>query len=260
MKTYKQLEKEAFHVHTFRCKHAGDEPDEAYVQKAIELSAARIVFTDHSPFPGNRFLNRMEIEDLPEYIRSMKHLKEKYSGRIEVVCGLEADYLPSFSSYYRELSEMEGMDLLILGQHFYEKPDGHPSYEDTDRSQEAKGICEAIVQGMETGLFCVLAHPDRTFKRGKDFGEEEIECSEQIIRTAQKYNVYLERNYSSMNRKRNYWPEFWKLVPPSAGVVWGIDAHSVKELEQGWKGLYETLERREKQNENSILDSEDAPV
>ena len=201
MNPYKQIEKEAFHIHTCRCKHAGDEPDEAYVQKAIELGAPRIVFTDHCPFPGNRFRNRMDMEELPEYIESMNGLKEKFADKIEILCGLEVDYLPSYAAYYRMLAEMPGLDLLILGQHFYENPDGRPSYEDEDRSHEAPGLCEAILQGMETGLFSVLAHPDRAFKRGKIYGDLERAYSERIIRTALWYGICLEQNYSSILRR-----------------------------------------------------------
>ncbi len=34
------------------------------------------VFTDHCPFPENPFRGRIEIEQLPEYILSMKQLKK----------------------------------------------------------------------------------------------------------------------------------------------------------------------------------------
>lgn len=101
MNLYKQIEKEAFHVHTYRCKHAGDEPDTAYVEKAIELGAPRIVFTDHCPLPGNRFRNRMDMEQLPEYIESLSRLKDRYADKIEILCGLEVDYLPSFDAYVK---------------------------------------------------------------------------------------------------------------------------------------------------------------
>ena len=65
---HKPVDKEIFHVHTYRCKHASDEDDEAYVKTAVELGAKRIVFTDHAPFPGNPFDHRMQYEELPEYI------------------------------------------------------------------------------------------------------------------------------------------------------------------------------------------------
>ena len=87
MDRYIPLKNEIFHVHTHRCKHAGDEPDEAYINKAIEIGAPRIVFTDHAPFPGNPFGNRMNIEDLPEYEEAMNELKAEFAGKIEILSG-----------------------------------------------------------------------------------------------------------------------------------------------------------------------------
>ena len=65
---------ELFHVHTYRCKHASNEIDEEYVLKAIQMKATDIYFTDHAPFPGNPFGNRMNIEQLDEYISSIEQV------------------------------------------------------------------------------------------------------------------------------------------------------------------------------------------
>lgn len=39
---YKPIQNEVFHVHTWRCKHAGDECDREYVDRAVMLGADRI--------------------------------------------------------------------------------------------------------------------------------------------------------------------------------------------------------------------------
>lgn len=85
-----------FHVHTYRCIYAEDVSNELYIKKAIELGADRITFTDHAPFPGNIFHNRMEYEQLPEYVNTLRQLKRKYEGQIIVRTGLEIEYLPGF--------------------------------------------------------------------------------------------------------------------------------------------------------------------
>ena len=65
-----------FHVHTRRCKHGSEETDEILVKKAISLGAKRITFTDHVPFPENPFGNRMDFEELEEYLDSLEKLKK----------------------------------------------------------------------------------------------------------------------------------------------------------------------------------------
>lgn len=231
----KPIPHELFHVHTHRCKHAGSAEDYEYVEKAIELGAPRIVFTDHAPFPGNPFGNRMDIEELPEYVSSINALKDKYANQIEVVCGLEIEYLPGFHNYYEELRKMPGIDILIIGQHFYEHEPGKYSFLDEDKSEEYIGLCNAIIQGIETGLFDVAAHPDRAFRRRKEFGESEKEISLKLIEAAKNNGVFLEKNYSSTKRKNQYKKEFWELVPGDVLTLHGVDAHSVRELEEYWE-------------------------
>lgn len=228
---YQPLDNEIFHVHTKRCRHAGDDEDFRYVESAINLSADRIVFTDHAPFPGNPFRNRMEMDELPEYVAAMKALKKEYAGRIEVLFGLEIEYLPGFQAYYQELHASKDFDLLMIGQHFFENEDGSFSFSDADKSEEFKGLSAAIVQGIETGLFDVVAHPDRIFRRCKYWDSELMRASYDIINAAAKHQVLLEKNFTSQQRKNQYWQPFW-VRAAGKPVLEGYDAHSVAEMEQ----------------------------
>ena len=204
---YKPVNNEIFHVHTRRCKHAEDVEDEVYVKKAIELGANRIVFTDHAPFPGNPFGNRMDYEELPEYIDTLRFLKNRYQGKIEIFCGLEVEYLLSFDSYIKELKESGDFDVLILGQHMYELIDRpmHWSFELEDKSREHEFLAEAMINGINTGYFDVVAHPDRIFRRCKDWTKTCNHIAYEIGVSAARASMPLERNFSSMQRKKQCW-------------------------------------------------------
>ena len=39
-----------YHTHTFRCGHAENVPDEAYLQRAIEQGFTVLGFSDHTPW------------------------------------------------------------------------------------------------------------------------------------------------------------------------------------------------------------------
>lgn len=228
---YQPIDNEIFHVHTKRCKHAGDDEDYKYVESAINLQADRIVFTDHAPFPGDPFRNRMEMEELADYIDSMKALRKEYGGQIEVLFGLEIEYLPKFQTYYRELYDAKNFDLLMLGQHFYENEDGSYSFQNEDKSEEFKGLSAATVQGIETELFDVVAHPDRIFRRCKEWNTAMMGASYDIINAAAKHQVLLEKNFTSRRRKNQYWPPFW-VRAAGKPMLTGYDAHSVEEMEE----------------------------
>jgi len=156
-----------FHVHTYRCGHAENILDETYITRAIELGANSITFTDHAPFPENPFGSRMAFSELPEYISSLVELKGRYKEIIDVKIGLEIEYLPSFKAYYHELSENENIDLLMIGQHFFEIEPGKYSFSYPEVCPEYIGCLSAITEGINTGLFQVVAHPDRAFRKIK---------------------------------------------------------------------------------------------
>lgn len=231
-KKYTAVDNEIFHVHTFRCKHAEDIADSAYVEKAIELNAPRIVFTDHCPFEGNKIPYRMNYEELDDYVESISNLKKEYADKIEVLCGLEIEYLPSHHDYYKKLRESGKFDLLIIGQHFFEYNDGHLDIYDKDRSKAYMGICDATVKGIRTGLFDVVAHPDRAFRKKESFDNIAQFYAKKVIDAAVKENMYLEKNYTSMSStaEKFYWEEFWNMVPPNGKILYGYDAHYINEM------------------------------
>lgn len=222
-----------FHVHTFRCKHAENVPDETYVKRALELRAGDIWFTDHAPFPGDPFGLRMAYEEFPEYLDTLSALREKYAGQIRVHIGLEIEYFEQFADYYRELYENPAIELLLLGQHMaavgLERYSFSLPKEELDE-KEAQYLVKALVQGMNTGYFQVCAHPDRSFRRRKEWSPELEELSKELIHAAQVNHVTLEHNLSSMRTPHHYWEEFWALVPGEVSTIVGCDAHKVSEL------------------------------
>lgn len=78
-----------FHVHGYRCRHATDERKIEYIEKAIELDASQIIFTDHAPFPKNPFNYRTDMDELQDYVKTLHILQKKYADMITVKTGLE---------------------------------------------------------------------------------------------------------------------------------------------------------------------------
>lgn len=232
------MNKRIFHVHTFRCGHMRDEEREtAYIEKAIELGATEIFFTDHAPFPGDEFRNRMKINELPEYVSTLQKLKQEYADRIDVKIGLEIEYLPNFHKYYEQLRDSGNFDTLLLGQHFSLLPDGRYSFQDREKVVEARVLADGIIEGMESGFFQVVAHPDQIFRRCKEWDEETENIAREIIECAARTGVILEQNISNMQgkkKKRAYRPEFWAELPAGVRTIYGLDAHSMEELEENY--------------------------
>lgn len=233
-----------FHVHTYRCGHASSELDIAYVEKAIELGATQIIFTDHCPFPENPFPWRMDYEMLSDYVSMLKRLKAEFKEKIEVKIGLEAEYFPSYDWYYKKLLESGDFDLLILGQHIYEHEDGSFGYTDIDKEAEVRGFMEATVQGMRSGYFQVVAHPDRPLDRIELWDENADKIAKTIAETALENGVVLEQNITSMERGYQYKPEFWKNISNKIQTVYGLDAHCVEDMATYYKRAKELIKNK----------------
>ena len=115
------------HVHsTF--SDGADEP-ETIVLKAIELGFSRIGISDHSYVKGAEEWC-MKADALPAYKAEISRLKEKYRGKIEVLCGIEQDI-------YSELPA-PGFDYVIGSVHFIREGDSMiPIDESADILQDA---------------------------------------------------------------------------------------------------------------------------
>lgn len=78
-----------FHVHT-NFSDGNNSPEEM-VQKALSLGFCTLGFTDHSRMDDGRDWG-MTREGTEAYYQELHRLKEKYSGRIELLCGIEQDF------------------------------------------------------------------------------------------------------------------------------------------------------------------------
>lgn len=225
--------RDIFHIHTYRCGHAEMLSDEEYIKKAIELEADSISFTDHAPFPHDPFGNRMKYSELVEYLDTLHSLKLKYKGKIDIHIGLEIEYIPSFDAYYKDLTTNDKLEFLMLGQHFCELENGkylfHLDKKHINRNEYI--LCgQSICEGIDTGYFDVVAHPDRIFRK-KVWDTSCDVVAKKIIETAKENNVLLEKNYSSMANENYYRNEFWNLAS-GVSIIYGYDAHSVEEMER----------------------------
>lgn len=93
-----------------------------------------------------------------------------------------------------------------------------------------------MIAGMETGLFQVVAHPDQIFRRMKKWNAEMDAISKEIKECAASTGVLLEKNISNMleRKKRVYRKEFWEELPDKLQIIYGVDAHSVTEMEENF--------------------------
>ena len=76
-----------------------------------------------------------------------------------------------------------------------------------------------------------MAHPDRYFHSMNNWTEEDEQFKEQIFLLAKEKNIKSEKNLS-VYEKNGYNMNFWGNMPEEIQLIYGLDAHSLKDMER----------------------------
>ena len=226
-----------YHTHTSRCGHA-EGTDRQYAQAALDAGVRFLGFSDHTPYdffdsqPRNRPM-RMMPEELPEYVGSVRALREEYRGRMEIYAGVEAEYYPRYFSRLLELLRENGIEYMILGQHFLENEiDGSYAGIPTDREDVLDRYVSQTAEALQTGLFTYFAHPDLIRFTGDD--RIYTRHIRRLCRAAKDAETPLEINLLGVLEDRHYpTPRFWQIAAEEGNqVILGRDAHKPEHFRQ----------------------------
>ena len=190
------------HTHTYRCNHASGD-DREYVEAAIKAG----------------------MKTLAEYVESLRALKKEYRDDIEILIGFETEYYPETFDKFRDFIAGLDLDYMIMGQHFIHNEYDVPGYRASDPScEDARQYVEQTLEGLRTGLFTYIAHPDILRHSDPVFYRELMKeyCSQ-----LKEMDIPIEYNILGYRNKKWYPnPLFWQVAAETGNkVVLGYDAH-----------------------------------
>ena len=217
-----------YHTHTTRCGHAlGSERE--YIENAIENGFQTLGFSDHGPYVepvGFLKGHRVPIELTAEYFSTIRALKKEYEKDIRILCGVELEYYPETHAAEMAFLKEFQPDYLLLGQHFVGvEKDGVRSHAG-GLDERLTAYVSQVLEGLATGDFLYLAHPDMA---GYNYSDEAIEREYlRLCEGAKALDIPLEINLLGVRDHRWYPDE--RLFKIAAGVgnkvVFGLDAHT----------------------------------
>ena len=229
------------HTHTHRCHHAQGS-DREYVEAAIKAGIQVLGFADHCPqfFPTDYYSTfRMRPDAAEEYAASIRALAQEYQKDITILLGFETEYYPEIFEELHTLVRQLGCDFLIMGQHFIDNEYDRESFYASDPSRaDIDRYIEQTLEGLRTGAFTYIAHPDIMGFREEDRAYYRMRMRG-FCEKLRQMNIPVEYNLLGVrNRKWYPNPVFWE-VAAEAGcpTVLGYDAHSPEMLLD--KALYE---------------------
>ncbi len=218
-----------YHTHTPLCHHAIGTVRE-YIESAINAGIKKLGFSDHAPqFYDGNFVSfmRMLPSDAEGYVKEVRALAEEYKSDIEIFLGFEAEYYPPVFSKLKYFCRENGIDYLILGQHCLknEPLNEWSSAPWTDKAKLTQYVDE-VLEGLSTGSFSYLCHPDvfRYVGEDEDFYHSE---NRRLCEGAKKLGIPLEINILGLMTNRHYPSDRFYKIAKSVGndVILGIDAH-----------------------------------
>jgi histidinol-phosphatase (PHP family) len=220
-----------YHTHTVRCRHARG-TERAYIEEGISNGLQVLGFSDHAPYlfndpDGYYSTMRMHPGELYDYCDTLLQLREEYKDEIQILIGLEMEYYPAhFQRTLNWLKEFP-LDYLILGQHFLgnEKGDRYCGGR-TDSETQLKRYVDQVIDGLHTGCFTYLAHPDLPAFTGSDevYGRHMT----RLCKALRKLDIPAELNLLGLMQGRAYPdPRFWAIAAETGcRCILGCYAHT----------------------------------
>ena len=231
------LEKETmianYHSHTTRCRHAQGSERE-YVENAIARGLKTFGFSDHTPqwFPGSYYSTmRMFPEQLEDYCQTVRALREEYAGKLEIPLGVEVENYPDIFDELMLRLRDAGIEYMLLGQHWIGNEEGEPySGRATEDIRQLERYCNQVIDGMYTGLFSYVAHPDLLHFVGSARAYEQQ--MRRLCKASVATDTPLEINLLGILTRRNYPNDtFWQIAAEEGcKTVLGIDAHTPEQI------------------------------
>lgn len=232
-----------FHTHTYLCGHAeGWIPD--YVEAATRVGCRALGFSDHCPYPAGDSRCwpeiRMTADEAEFYVNGIRLAAS--GSDFPIYVGFECEYDKRYYSWYKD--ELRGRwqaDYLVFGPHWVANQKDFPYVPTVTTKKEVHAYFDGVIEGIESGLFNFVAHPDLIMASGRDWSDDLAACFSHVIDAAMAHNLPLEINglgncrtaVKSREGIRQPYPyyKFWELVKEKgATVVCNADAHRPQDM------------------------------
>ena len=259
-----------FNLHTHSIYSDGKSQPREIVEEAVRQGLTTLGFSEHSPLP---FDNNFSVKEanMPKYVAEIAQLKAEFKDKIDIYCGLEADYLTGVSEPFAVTKEKYHLDYLIGGVHlvgqsanpdeiwFIDGPkwevydEGLQKFFDGDIRRAVRRFFEQSNEMIENEPFDIIAHFDKIkmHNRERYFREDELWYRKLALETLdliREKGLVMEINTRGIYKKRynGFYPSPWLMEEACKMHIPAIisaDAHHFSEITLEFATAEEALKK-----------------
>ncbi|MCH5586067.1 histidinol-phosphatase [Shimazuella sp. AN120528] len=235
------------HTHHERCGHAVGNLED-YIKSAITYGLQVIGISDHSPFFGSEEDHvkpwvAMAKSEFPNYVSEVLRLKEIHKDKIEILLGIESDFISEFSDLYRNTFAKYPFDYIIGSIHrtgginifIKERWEG---LSEVDYLKEKEIYYELIQQSVKSNMFDILGHIDAIKARFPYFSQIKTDTVDQTLKLITSHDVAIEVNTSGKTKDCGGWYPSNDILEKACfygvKVTFGSDAHEPERVADDW--------------------------
>jgi len=243
-----------YHMHTPRCNHAIGEVRE-YAEMAVQRGLKEIGMSDHSPMPdGFDAAWRMDIAELPSYLREVECVREEFASELIVRVGLEADFHPGAEEAVQSIIDGYDWDYVIGSVHYigdwaFDNPDEMERWEAMNPEDVYCDYFDLLASSAATGMFDMIGHPDLIKKFGQRApeGSKRVDKAESLMLEAVKASgTVLEISSAGLRKPVAEIYPHTRIVKKAAAMgipfCFGSDAHAPVEVGHGMDACLDVLQ------------------
>ena len=226
------------------------------VEAAIAAGLQAIAVTDHIPMywlpqAEHEPTLAMSMEELPRYVAAVLDLKERHRGEIEVLLGIEADYIEGHEAELEQLLASYPFDVVLgsvhrLGDRWVAAPSTVLRYQRGNGEVDAiwSRYTDLVIAAAASGLFDVLAHLDLPKKFGHRATTPFAGRQAEVVAAVAASGCAVE--LSSAGRRRPVREDYpapdlvRELAAAGVQLVLSSDAHDPSEVGLGFAELVKT--------------------
>lgn len=227
-----------FHTHHERCGHAEGRIQD-YIEAAIEKGLNMIGISDHSPYFSSEEDQlhphiAMAKSQFPEYVDEVLKLKQKFSGKIDVLLGIESDFFPEQVARYRQCFDRYPFDYIIGSVHHVDginifKKDRWDGLTEKEKTRTKETYYNLIEQSARSGMFHILGHIDAMKGFYPAFSSIQTAAVDHTVKVIADHDMAIEINTSGKTKDAGGWypaDVILEMVLHYGGTVtFGSDAH-----------------------------------